>query len=172
MKIVATTVVIPILVSVVTSFYINTRLLKPRLKVQYAWGDVLVVPWKDHPNDYIAVLIDIWPGLQFELPSGQNPAALKERQHFGGVHVTSAKHLSFKSSADYVLDYNLTGSRVIKVMLSNEGYVTANHLKIGVRFPDHTVNWRMVPSPNVKLTQRTVPPSGENPPTLRLKLIA
>src|SRR5207237_3259197 len=98
LRLVITAILIPVLVSITTSFYVNTHLLKPRVKANISWGDVMVMRIEGHPNEYVAALVDFWPGVILRKDSPNT--TLKAT----GGEIVSAKRLSFKSATDYQLD--------------------------------------------------------------------
>src|SRR6266481_5699001 len=124
LRVIVSAIAIPIVVVVATSFYVNTHLLKPNLTAQYAWGDVIVLPVEGHPNDYLVVLVDL-RGLH-----GTWDSHLKAPVFSG--EFASAKMLSFKSSKDYVIHRPSGTTRIMTIALTNEGHVTANHIKLGL----------------------------------------
>src|SRR5438876_11853542 len=63
LRLVITAILIPVLASITTSFYVNTHLLKPRVKAYISRGDVMVMRIEGHPNEYVAALVDLWLGV-------------------------------------------------------------------------------------------------------------
>src|SRR5690348_11662818 len=122
------------------------------------------MPIERYPNDYVVALLDLWPGLYASLPPDERLDSPKKPIVFTGGHIASAVRLSFRSSSDYVLDPKIGASRIMKVMLANNGYATAHHIRIGIGFPEGTGNWKIMRSPNLKLTEHAVPQSGINNP--------
>jgi hypothetical protein len=167
-KLVFSGIFLPVLVSITVSFYVNTRLLRPRLKVQFAWGEVLVAPYRTFPNTYVATLVDLWPGIRGSIPLDDYNSG-KPITNFSGGEIVAAKRISFKSSKDYSMDSS-SSSRLLKLMLTNEGHVTATRIKIGFQCPEKFGNGRVVASPNAKMTQETVSSSGVNPPLTKIEL--
>ena len=165
LRLVITAILIPVLVSITTSFYVNTHLLKPRVKANISWGDVMVMRIEGHPNDYVAALVDFWPGVILREDSPN-----KALNATGG-EIVSAKRLSFKSANDYEIDSRSVSSRIMKLMLVNDGYVTATHIKLGIDLPEGSTNWKIIPSPNIKILQESViASSGVNPALVNVEI--
>lgn len=170
LKILATGVAIPIFVSLVTSFYVNTRLLKPKLKANYAWAMVMVMPVKDRPNEWIAALVDVYPGFEAPLPPGKTSMeSVSNPLNFSGGEIVAAKRLTFKSKDDFVVDSPAESSRIDKIMLVNDGYATANHISLGLRFQDGLTS-RIVASPNIKISQEAIAGTQINPPFVKVEI--
>jgi hypothetical protein len=165
-RIALTTVILPIVVSLIVSYYVNTHLLKPKLRVRYAVGN-LFFGTTDKPNEFFVGLTDM-TNLNIEAGSRQEIEAGKAKIT-GGV-LLALKSISFKSSSDYIRDDNELHSLLYQIMLSNQGAVTANHLKLGFRCPKGTDVRKLIPSPNIRVTQETVPPSGPNPEFLNVSI--
>ena len=170
LKILVTGIAIPVFVSLVTSFYVNTRLLKPRLRADYSWAMVMVIPIKDHPNDFVAALVDLYSGLEAPLPPGKRSIeSVNQPLDFSGGEIVVAKRLRFKSKSDFVVDSSPSSSRIDKVMLVNDGYATANNISIGLRFQDGLTS-KIVPSPNIKISQEAIAGTGVNPPFVKVEI--
>jgi len=155
-RVLLTAVAIPVLVSIITSFYVNTRLLRPKLKTEYSLANIWVMPVKDHTNEFTAAVLDMYPAF---VPTPDNHS---------GVEIVLAKRLTFKSSADYIINYPLAPSLIYKIMLTNDGYVTANHVNLGL-LGDAT-NSRIIASPNVKFSQEGIPDTGVNSSFMRVEI--
>jgi hypothetical protein len=137
--------------------------LKPKLKVDYSWGEVMVMPVEDHPNTYILALVDFFPGFRTTLPEGkQSLDSVDKPLDFTGGEIASAKRLTFKSQKDYVIDSPPVSSRVMKIMLENSGYVTAHRINIGIHCSEDSRS-TIIPSANINVSEETIAASGVNP---------
>ena len=164
-------VAIPIAVSLVTSFYANTRLLKPRLSVDYAWTEVMVMPVEGRPTEYIAALVDFYPGFQTTLPPGKTSLdSVDSPLSFTGGEIVSAKRLVFTSPKDFVLDASSTSNPLLKVRLANTGYTTATRISVGVRLGGEPSSYTVAASPNVQLAQEVITSTGGDRPFLRIQV--
>jgi hypothetical protein len=169
LRILVTAVLIPISVSIATSYYVNTHLLKPKLVVDYTSGDVSIATVEGRSNEFIAVLIDFYPGIEFPLPYGRDTTdePIPPPVATGG-EVVWAKKLRFKSEKDFVLETPRHGSRITKIMITNTGYASANHISIGLHVLTGTSKYKIISSPNIHTSEEVIAGSDVNPPFIRL----
>ena len=165
---------IPVLVSIATSFYVNTHLLKPRLRADWSWVAIFTIPVEKHPDQFIAAVVD------FNHPKSHPTVGVQEYScggtkliDYNGGEIVWAKRLTFKSKNDYTAEVSPgVFSPVMKVMVVNEGYATANNVRFGVNtmFGDPESN-DVVTSPNVRVTREPSTRGGANEsPLLKLEI--
>lgn len=174
LKILVTGVAIPVVVSILTSYYVNTRLLKPRLRADYSSAQVMVMTDNNRPNEFIAALVDFYGGFRATLPPGTSSREevdkLDKPLAFTGGEIATAKRLKFKSAHDYTIDpFFQQSSQIMKIMLVNDGYTTANHIDIGLQLED-LINHKIVPSPNIHISESAVAGSGVNPSFVKITI--
>jgi hypothetical protein len=138
--------VLPSALSVVVAFFLATY-LRPDLTVFFADGEVITYHINDEPNRFRTILVD-W--------SDEN-----------GPRIVSATDVTFRSAKDVTWRSDRGRAWISKFVIYNEGWVTANHITIGIGIPNGAEVLKVVASPNITILSDTLVQTAASYPPYR-----
>lgn len=142
--------VLPSALSVVVALFLATH-LKPDLAVFFADGEVITFQINNEPNRFRTILVD-W---------------LNEN----GPLIVSATNVTFRSAKDVTWRSDRGRAWISKFVLDNDGWVTANHITIGIGIPAGAELLKVVASPNITiLSDKLVQTSASYPPYRKIEI--
>jgi len=138
--------VLPSVLSVVAAFFLATH-LRPDLTVFFAYGEVIAFQINNEPNRFRTVLVD-W---------------LDE----DGPRIVSATDVTFTSVKDVKWRSDRGREWISKFVIYNEGWVTANHITIGIGIPAGAELLKVVASPNISILSDKLVQTSASYPSFR-----
>jgi hypothetical protein len=134
--------VIPALLTIAVTFFLTTH-LKPDLTLYFSDGEVITYQMRDEPNKFRIFLLD-W---------------LEEN----GPQIVSATDVTFRSAKDVKWRSDRTSQAWIsKLFIDNDGWVTANHITIGIGIPKGAESLKVVASPNITILSDNIVQTSAN----------